>query len=256
MKNVLVDVYHGFNPAFPYPLAGRGADIENLPAFLQHHVQCGRFGYNQTTFWTHKLVIDLEDVHDAYNTNLAARLINSSDTVLIPDYPLPGQCTAFFVVLVQYQRNAGRLVAYLDQMQPRRVGGCKRNSIITSCCGNALAAELTATMYNTVGCPCLDGFSFKIYLQYDGVDQGKWTGSGTNACPGATALNVRFWCNGNRVEDFRLEHQGCSSLFWITNNPSPPPLSRCDPLRVEFAIGSITCCGAVALPAFYLTVTP
>ncbi|GIW79438.1 MAG: hypothetical protein KatS3mg105_1245 [Gemmatales bacterium] len=121
--NVTCDIYRGFAASAPYPLEGTPAAVAGVRALLKHHLQNGRFGFASGSLkWTHVLVLDKTiDIRSAYQAWPANPIANANaDTVLIRDYPLPGQCTAFVVVMVEIEGDQRR--AYLDRLQPRRTG--------------------------------------------------------------------------------------------------------------------------------------
>jgi hypothetical protein len=118
ITNCKVDIYRGYNAASPYP--GGSPALAQVPAYLQHHLQNGRFGYNDPKVkWTHLLWVNPgTDVRSAYNSWTGpAEAVANADTVVINDYPLAGQKTAFYVVMVQRRRGrpGDSYKCYLDR---------------------------------------------------------------------------------------------------------------------------------------------
>lgn len=136
--NVIFDIYRGFNAAHPFPLQGITPAAAGLLGHLRHHVEPGRFGFQDGKIkWTHLLELDSGvDIRSAYNSWTGpAETTSDADTVLIKDYPLVGRCTVFYVALVQRCRRGQsdeHLRVYLDRLQPRSTG-CFDPSVQQSC---------------------------------------------------------------------------------------------------------------------------
>lgn len=136
--NVTVDIYRGFTVAKPYPIQGLVPAVPRVRGFLKHHLNAGRFGYQDPNVkWTHLLLLDADvDVRSAYNSwTGGAEATGTADTILLRDCPIPGNCCAFYAVMVQ---RAGRgsdgdcLRVYLDRVQPR-AGGCFEPGVTFNC---------------------------------------------------------------------------------------------------------------------------
>jgi hypothetical protein len=123
---VTFDVYRGYNPPDPYAPPNRPAALVNQLGLLRPHVRNGRFGFtpaaSQPLHWT--TVLDVKpavDLRSGWNSELQTFNESQGDTVMVYDYPVPGTCCAFCVVLVQL-RSAGTprayLRAYLDRARP------------------------------------------------------------------------------------------------------------------------------------------
>ncbi len=146
ITNVLVDIYRGFNAANPYNPPQQPAAASGVAGLLRPHVRNGRFGYNAIALhWTTLLVLPTgADIRSAYNSQLNSFNSANADTVIIPDYPIPGRCTAFLVVLVQRTGRGtadDQLFCYLDRCQPADT--CPDSSMVTvPGCSNPLPTTL------------------------------------------------------------------------------------------------------------------
>ena len=224
--NAVVDVYRGFNAANPYPGSGSTPAVEEARGHLKQHVRHGRFGSAVGLKWTTVLYLPPGiDVRSAYDSQLNAWTPANADTVVLADYPIPGWCTAFLVVLVQRLRrgtSAECLRVCLDRLQPRQ-GGCVR----LGCCPDGLPATLYATIPIGTGCPCLDGTA--IPLVYD-ADNDSWIGNQA-VCNGEN-FGVVFQCGGasclNATLSVSFEDHGDVGPVSVT----PPCL--CSPVYMEF----------------------
>ncbi len=172
--NATVNIYRGFNVAAPYPALGQAPAVANVRGCLKHHLEAGRFGFQDGRIkWTHLLLLDPGvDVRSAYNSWTGpAEPTQHADTVILADCPNPGNCCAFYVVLV---KRAGRglgddhLRVYLDRLQPR-LAGC-----FTYCNACAISpASWTLTLGNDFinnhcsDCANLNGQSFQLDNQGD-----------------------------------------------------------------------------------------
>jgi hypothetical protein len=136
--NVTVDIYRGFQIATPYPVQGQPAAVASVQGYLKHHLNAGRFGYQDPKVkWTHLLLLPPgTDIRSAYNSWTGpAEPTQNADTVVLRDCPIPGNCCAFYVVMVQRGgRGSGgdHLRVYLDRLQPR-LGGCYAPGTQFSC---------------------------------------------------------------------------------------------------------------------------
>jgi len=160
---------------------------------LKHHVRHGRFGSAAALRWTTVLYLPPgTDIRSAYNSQLNGWPAANSDTVVLADYPQPGWCTAFLVVLVQ-RINRGTPVeclrVYLDRMRPRQ-GPCQ-----IGCCPQPLPTTLHALIPSPSGCPCLD--AEVIELNYQSASD-SWTGS--KVVCSSEVLSLVFKCRHNLVQ--------------------------------------------------------
>ena len=185
--NVQVDIYRGFNAANPYNPPNRPAAARGVHGLLRPHVRNGRFGFNAIALhWTNVLLLATgTDLRSAYNSQLNTFNAANADTVIVPDYPVPGRCTAFVAVLVQ---RGGRgtdgdlLTCYLDRCLPAAT--CPDPTLVgVPCCPNALPPTLHCTVTG-------EG---TMALTWDGT---YWKGSMTTATCFAGTLYVRLSCPG------------------------------------------------------------
>ena len=227
--NALVDIYRGFSASSPYPAAGTTPGVAGVGGHLKHHMRHGRLGQGQYLKWTHVLLLPPEvDIRSAYHSQLNAWQPADADTVVLPDYPIPGWCTAFLVVLVQRAGRGTReehLRAYLDRLKPRQ-GGCQVPA--PGCCSDPLPETLHATVPAGSGCPCLEGEV--VTLTFDaGTNQ--WAGDKT-VCSGES-FHVAFTCNGASCADATLsvtfENHGTAGLV------GPDLGCTCSPLELVFS---------------------
>src|SRR4051794_9035105 len=103
--NCTVDIYRGFNRLAPYPKAGSQPAISGVSGYITQHVRCGRFGsalhHENPPHWTTVLLLPPNtDIREGYNYEFNVPDYSQADTVIVPDYPIPGRCTAFMVVFV------------------------------------------------------------------------------------------------------------------------------------------------------------
>jgi hypothetical protein len=193
--NILVSVYRGFNPSAPMPPNGTIPVLSMAPAYLKHHMKNGRMGKTAAAVhWTHKLILDLRDIRDAYNVNLTAgpaEVVQNNDTVLVYDYFRVGQAVPMQVVYVNRKRSkvvGDILQVYLDRCLPgtgASAGGPSLPTVVTPCCPLGLPQMLYAHVSNVSGAACLDGVVLPI--NYDCGNQ-YWQAS--TPVPGCTAGGV------------------------------------------------------------------
>lgn len=145
--NVTVDIFRGFSATRPYPMRGQTAAVAGVRGFLKHHLNAGRFGYQDPKVkWTHLLLLDPDvDVRSAYNSwTGGAEPTANADTILLRDCPIPGNCCAYYVAMVQRGgrgSDGDHLRVYLDRLQPRS-GGCFETGVVFTC--GACSAEPAA----------------------------------------------------------------------------------------------------------------
>jgi hypothetical protein len=226
--NSVINIYRGFSGASPYPSPSATPAATGVAGHLRHHVRNGRFGSAVGLHWTHIIFLpDGVDLRSAYNSELNAIVPANADTVLVPDYPLPGWCTAFYVVLVQRVRGEEPFLRVcLDRMQPR-LGGCT-SGIVLPCCPVALPATIHATVPAGSGCPCMDGTV--VALTYSAITQ-SWSGSAA-VCFGDT-LTITFKCGSTSCGDATLNVNSalCGSVGPVKVNPG----CSCNPLNMVFS---------------------
>lgn len=229
--NVNVDVYRGFSAASPYPVAAvTKLSAPQVPGNLQHNVRLGRLGRGQYLHWTHVLYLPPgTDVRGAYNSQLNSSPSAQADTIEIADYPIPGWCTAFAVVLVQ---RVGRgtpgdcLRVYLDRVQPR-LGPCQTGESLP-CCPNPLPDRVYATIANVAGCACIDGFV--LPLDFDnGLN--RWGGVQT-VCGGVSSLTLFWFCGDDDCTTARVvgSYDGFNAIAATVD-----PGCSCSPLNMVFS---------------------
>lgn len=231
--NVTVDIYRTFLATQPYPLAGSKPDVPQVPGYLKQHVNNGKFGYQFPKLkWTTLLLLPPgTDIRSAYNSWTGpAEPTASGDTVIIRDYPIPGACTAFYVVLVQrWDRGTANdhYRVYLDRMQPRQ-GGCFVPGVATSCCGNQLPNTLHATLAGVNGCSNFDGLT--AALTYD-FPTNSWLGQ-VNGLDGQT-MYLKVSCSS---QDSRMlmEYTCTDPNFTNGNTVEADFSSTCRPVHFLF----------------------
>jgi hypothetical protein len=225
--NARVDIYRGFNAANPYDPPQRPAAATGIAGLLRPHVRNGRFGYNA-------LVLPLGvDVRSAYNGQLNSFNAANADTVIVPDYPIPGRCTAFVVVLVQRvdRRGVGdHQRCYLDRCLP--AASCPDPTMVrVASCPNALPAILHVTLTQSIDCACLAG-SYPV--TWDGS---AWIYSGT-ICGGQT-LTISLSSTGAGIDHWFLSIN-CGGQLAVGFAQAAG--STCDPLSLMFLQFSWTVC--------------
>jgi hypothetical protein len=245
-SNVAVDVYRGYNPADPYSPPNQPAALTGVPGVLKNHMRNGRFGYvlggNVAIWWTNVLLVAPgTDVRSAYNSELNSFSEANGDTVMVPDYPIAGTCTAFVVVMVQRvsRGTAGDyLRCYLDRAQPNYGHPCSGGGQSTTCCpGVTIPNTLHATLSGGTGsCTCLNGLSFPL----------TWTGAGWSGT-----------FNGCGTGTYPLD-LACQSGTWVITSSGciqgkPATSVSCSPLSLGFAgCNCFGCCSGT----INVTVTP
>lgn len=128
--NLTFDLYRGYTAANPYNPPNRPAASAGIQGILKHHVRCGRFGYripgqnNAPIYWTTVLLIPIgQQIRDGYNSELNTFTVSNGNTVMAYDYPNPGDCCAFNVVMVQRKaRHNRRPFPLLSRSRPAIVG--------------------------------------------------------------------------------------------------------------------------------------
>jgi hypothetical protein len=254
--NATVDIYRGFNVNQPYPVTGgAGPAVSQIGGHLKHHVRHGRFGSALTLHWTHAFYLPRgSDVRSAYNSQLNTWTPANADTVILADYPIPGWCTAFLVVLVQEAKRGTPgecVVAYLDRMQPVQ-GSCLQppSGVTNPCCPSV---SIPLTLYATLGtCDDTCYTPQTVTLTYSSVSQ-EWVGSVTfyNSCRSYNeTVTLKLYCvfDGSIGSyTYKLDYQctlptgGFAVTTW---NWSFPPTSTCSPVNLVFPIvgGVAGCC--------------
>jgi hypothetical protein len=220
-----------------------------VTGILKNHMRNGRFGYvlggNVAVWWTNVLLLPVgTDVRSAYNSELNTFSEAGGDTVMVPDYPVPGTCTAFVCVMVQrVSRGSAKdyLRCYLDRAQPSYGSACPDPTLgtqQTNCCpGVGIPNTLHATLSGgSGGCTCLNGTSFA--LTWNGTN---WAGTYTGCGSGPYTLNLT--CQGST---WTITSSGC-----IQGKPATSV--SCSPLSLNFAgCNCLGCCSGTVT----VTVTP
>lgn len=246
-KTATVDIYRGFNANSPYPAAGTLPDVPGVSGHLKHHARQGRFGSASALKWTHVLYLPGGiDIRSAYNSQLDTWQSANADTVLLADYPIPGWCTAFLVVLVQRVHRGtpdDGLRVHLDRLQPRQ-GPCSQD-IVLGCCPNSLPATVHATIPQGSGCPCLNGVV--VPLRYSAQTQ-SWTGS--QIVCASENLSMVYKCGTTSCDDATL-------TLTFDNHGSVGPVTTdagcgCSPLQmtfsnINFPIQGVECDGPITV---------
>ena len=263
VTNISFDVYPGYNAAKPYPDNTVAPKLQSVRGYMRHHVKAGGFGYQmpQPIFWTHNLYVPLgTNIQDAYKTQLGIGAVSQGDTILVSDYPLPGRCQAFLVVLIQVLDRGTpnmQLRIFLDRAQPSLNPCPKRKRIQSRCCNNQdLPDVLYATIVGAGPCACANGLSTPlIWDPTFNVDnsRGGWLGQiDFSPCGAALPLGLYFVCTDAATE-YGLGTTGC-----IVNSPFPPQFlswAQCDPLNYHFQIapGGDCCGGSISGFDIYVT---
>jgi hypothetical protein len=231
--NVAVDIYRTYNPADPMAVTKGRPAVSQAQGFLRHHVEAGRFGFNQQIFWTNLLYLPVgTDVRSAWNSFLNPVPAANADTVVIDDYPIPGTTTAFYVVMVQLADRGGDafLKVFLD----------KAGMSVLNCCPNIDSTKtLRVTISDTNQCLCLFGTQFPIFPN---TQTGRWEGN-FSACghqdnffwmqcqdpskgPLGYKIGVKCTANGREIGSdsyFATSAYSCDPLFlqWVPVRPTP-----------------------------------
>jgi hypothetical protein len=125
-SNVTFDLYPGYSAASPLPQSNVAPLVSRARGMLVTMMELGRFGYQaQDLYFTNCLLVNPPAAgQDPYASQLAPGISLSSAgqaTVVILDYPIPGKCCAFCVVLIQ-RINRGapgeHYRIYLDRALP------------------------------------------------------------------------------------------------------------------------------------------
>lgn len=158
--NTSFTIFRGFNAASPISISGSPIAANG---FLKQNTELGRFGLAPDgLYWT--TVIDVlvgTDARDAWDSYQNTYSPTSADTVLVQDYPIPGWCTPFLVVMVERigrQLGSDRYRLYLDRCQPV-AGTCPTSGgVSVTCCPSAdIPTTLHLTVTDDGSCHCLDG---------------------------------------------------------------------------------------------------
>ncbi len=165
--NVSVDIYRTFNKNDPLAVTKGQPAVSQAQGVLRHHMEAGRFGFNQQIFWTNLLYLPVgTDVRSAWNSFLNPVLSANADTVVIDDYPISGTTTAFYVVMVQLasRGNDAFLKVFLDKAGMR----------VLNCCPNIdFTKTLRVVITDSNQCLCLNGVTFPIAPN---TQKGRWEG--------------------------------------------------------------------------------
>ena len=231
--NVRVDVYRGFNAAGPYSPPHRPAAAQGVAGLLRPHVRNGRFGFNAVALhWTNVLLLPAgTDVRSAYDSQLNSFNAANADTVVVADYPAPGRCTAFVVVMVQRGgrgTDADLLTCYLDRCLPQDMP-CPDPTVlgVDGCPGVGYPLRVHASLGTN---PCLSG---SLPLDWNGS---RWTGTGPWGTGNTITLGFYGLAGGTGASDFRLETSfgdNCQAVTTYT-----PLFAVCDPLQVIFGLNA------------------
>lgn len=132
--NITADLFRGFDAGSPYPDPGRAPDVRGVPGRLRSGLGVGRLGFQARNLsYTHSVWLPAgTDVRDGYAAQVGVWDATKADTLCVADWPNPGWCTAFLVVLVQRARGGDYLVAYLDRLRSKP-GKCGLGSPCGGC---------------------------------------------------------------------------------------------------------------------------
>jgi hypothetical protein len=129
ITNCTFDVYTGYNPPRPCCVPNGPARLAGQAGFLQEHVRNGRFGFvpvaAQRLYHTTFLRVSVGiGIRDSWNSETNTFNETSGDTVVVHDYPIPGVCTPFVVVMVQRVDRGGECSARC-RGRNRRISPCR-----------------------------------------------------------------------------------------------------------------------------------
>jgi hypothetical protein len=256
--NVSFDVYRGYNPANPYAPPNLPAALAAQRGRLRQHVRNGRFGYTpagaQPIHWT--TILDVRagtDVRSAYNAQLNTFTAAAGDTVMVYDYPVPGTCCAFCVVMVQL-RGAGTgsayLRCYLDRARPSYGVTCPDPSstgtrVNLSCCPAGQTAPIAVVgriSITTGGSTCLQGAQFILnyFANVDGNGNPGYSGNAPVAnCPSDIGATFLLVCSAGLGSWDCLQSCGVNWSAIGGNLVNAP----CNPLAMTFTTTNNGCYG-------------
>jgi hypothetical protein len=247
--NVTFDVYRGYSPASPYAPALPAAACK-LQGFLRQHVRNGRFGFTpagaQPVHWTTILDVILgTDIRSAYNAQLNTFNEANGDTLLVHDYPTPGTCCAFVVVMVQLRK--GYLRCYLDRAQPSwgvTCPDCPAPRVHLSCCpaGQTAPMAIVGRISNTSqGSTCLQGVQFTLNYSpnVDGAFNAGWSGiAPTAGCPSNIGQVFQVICSSG----VWFCRQSCG-VNWNAIGGGQVGTITCNPFSGSFSTAANGCYG-------------
>ncbi len=246
--NITVDLYRGFDPAHPYPLEGAALTYRGLAGYLRPQMQAGRFGFRaRNVYWTHRMDFDLgTDVRDAYQSQLdPARADALGDTLLASDYPLPGQCTAFYVVLVARDRGGDFLRVYLDRLRPSLAGCFEPCTASQGCCvqlcpRNNIPTALTWTWLDPQGTIVHTGGTMTWAADNPGGGQPSGPGwYSTLYGDGFYPTQVCFFCPADGATPYVVVN--CGAVLYTGALQAG---YTCDPFQADFHLADpYQCCG-------------
>jgi hypothetical protein len=278
LANCTFDVYTGYNPARPCCPPQGPARLAGQAGFLQHHVDNGRFGFvpagAQRFYHTSVLRVGVgTDLRDGWDTETATFAEANADTVIVYDYPVPGVCTPFVVVLVQRVDRGGPgdyLRCYLDRGQPcyAPADQCPNPSdILVPCCPClGLPTRLYGTWSSFPGaaqgfpggfCPCVQG---SWPLDYKSAT-GRWESpGGTIGTCSHSGTDIHFYCNslsGQLSLDVTLDGTPRTGIVAGVGGCNPPPLNMAFTVLTFFAYLQWGCSNpGIYVPTLVFTVTP
>jgi hypothetical protein len=124
-SNVTFDLYPGYSPASPLPQSNIQPLVMRARGMLVTMMELGRFGYQaEGVYFTNCLFVNPPGAgQDPYASQLVGGTPSSPGqaTVVILDYPIPGKCCAFRVVMIQRVNRGTPLDhyrIYLDRALP------------------------------------------------------------------------------------------------------------------------------------------
>lgn len=200
--NVTASIYRGWNSSSPFP-AGGTAPAATVSGLLKHHMKNGIRGRAIALFWTHLLYVDESvDIRDAYATQLAGEDPTQADTVVIGSHPVPGECCAFLVVLVQHLPEQQTKRVYLDRVLPIQgpcPGGPQTIAVTCNPCTQmpkrwvlAVGSDFATVPTGCPNCANLNGTRYNLDYQGGGgcLWQSDWF---PNPCPADVTGPLMRW---------------------------------------------------------------
>jgi hypothetical protein len=241
--NTSFTIWQGFNASSPSSVTGNPVSANG---FLKQNTELGRFGEAPNgLYWTTVIDVPLgTDAQDAWDSFLNTMTPANSDTVLVQDYPIPGWCTPFLVVLIERMSRGqptDRLRLYLDRCQPV-LGPCPtaESGIVTGCCPNGFPTTVHVTITDAGSCPCIDGtYALTWDPTYTGggfIPNGAWVGNVT-LC--SATFQIVFWCNPSGP-NWVISFGQNGTIFISTCNNTPNTVS-CSPIAIDFSLNMSFC---------------
>jgi hypothetical protein len=250
--NANFTLWQGFDASAPTSVQGSPISAQG---YLKQNTELGRFGlYPNGLYWTTVIDVPLgTNAQDAWDSFLNNPTPANSDTVLVQDYPIPGWCTPFLVVLIERLSRgqpSDRLRLYLDRCQPVQ-GACPTSGggVTTPCCANSFPTTLHVTVTDSGSCGCIDGtYALTWDPSYTGggiVPNGAWVSPDLNLC--GSTFNIVVYCNAGLDWKLALLNASFQGCITTATSVSCSPISLTYPLTMSgtcaFFLGISNCSG-------------